>query len=278
MTRGTRAASDGETIRVPASLVAAGPPIEEFFDPAFAPMRSRVRALVEEQAVDGDALVPMATMVTARDGGGLRTFSGGLAHENGWLACRIARRLVHFEGVAQRALIVRAISEHPFVRLSTESRRLEFSDGVEKYRHTIDVELTRADGSLLLVEMKRDEGDLRDPHLRRTLAGAAEIYRRCGMDFVIVFRDEVFRDRRHRVNCELVASRQFLRIDRRHLVRLEGHASRHGRSTTYGALSESLEPSSRVHGDALVQALVTRRRVEMDVSRRLTRDTGLLIH
>ena len=47
-------------------------------------------------------------IIRADGGGALRTFNGGLAHENGWFASRKARRLLHWEGIAQLEFITRA--------------------------------------------------------------------------------------------------------------------------------------------------------------------------
>lgn len=278
-TAGGDAAVPQRFSRVPVAQIAAtARAVDDFVDDRFAPMRARIREIAGQHERDGDRLLPMATMVRASDGGALRTFSGGLAHENGWISCLKAKRILHWEGVAQRALIIRSMSDFAFIDINTECMRLEYSDGVTRHQHTIDVLLTRPDNSLVAVEVKRDEHDLRDVHLRRTLAGAHEIYRRCGIDFVIAFRDEIFADRHHRRNAELFASRQNVRIDRLHMLRLEDHAAAHGVRSTYGRLAEALEPASYVHGLSVLQALAVQRRVEIDIVAPLTRDTELTIH
>lgn len=271
-------ASNGE-LRIPVSQLALrAPSLDAYRDDSFEPARSRIRALVAEENIKNETLLPMATMVRAEDGGPLRTMAGNLAHENGWLSIFKAKRLLHWQGIAQRSLLIRTASDHRWVTCETENVRIEVSDGIQNYKHTIDVWLTREDGFQLGVEMKRDERDLEDPHTRRRIALAAECYRRCGIGFALMFRDEVYKSRHHRRNAELFASRSFVRVTSKHLERLEKHALLEGCMSTYGALAEALEPTSLLHGRALVQALTCRRRVEIDISEPLHAGSPLIIH
>lgn len=250
---------------------------DHFFDPEHKAMRDRIRRIERDVAVDGDEVTSMATMYRARDGGPLRTFSGGLTHENGFMYVRKARRLVHWEGAAQRALVIRCESDFAVERVYAESVGLEFMFKGELVSYTADVEMI-GPGRAMLVEVKRDERDLADPKLRYKLAATAEILRRCDIGFCVVFRDEIFRDRIHRANAELFASRAMTTVGRVHLERLESHAIRRGTVSTYGALAEALEPRSPQQGRALVQAMAVRRRVEIDITRRLNTETPLTIH
>ena len=80
-------------------------------------------ALKCERSRDNDG--QRIRMVRADDGGALRTFNGGLAHENGWLASRKARRLIHWQGTAQYDFLTCAEVEFNVVRLNlfTKARR-----------------------------------------------------------------------------------------------------------------------------------------------------------
>lgn len=66
-------------------------------------------------------------IVRAKNGGALRTFHGGLAHENGWFNSAKARRLLHFEGVAQRDFLLRAEVEPGVANMASEAVRFEFA-------------------------------------------------------------------------------------------------------------------------------------------------------
>lgn len=263
-----------------AQMLVRNPRPDHFLDPDQGPMRERIRRIVKdvEVDVDGDAMAVMATMYRAEDGGPLRTFSGGLTHENGFMHVRKAKRLVHWEGAAQRALIVRCESDFTALHVASESVGLEFPFEGEPVRYTADVEIVGADGSISVFEVKRDDRDLADPKLRYKLAATAEILRRCDIGFGVIFRDEIFRSRIHRANAELFASRALTSVGRVHLERLEAHAFSRGVQSTYGALAEALEPNSPQQGRALVQAMTVRRRVEIDITGRLTTDSPLTIH
>lgn len=255
-------------------LAMKAPQLDAYFDPEITPDRTRMRSIIDENRPNGDKLISAGTMFR----GPLRTFSGNLAHENGGFLSRKARKRLHWQGCAQRALLVRSESDFRYIRTDSECLRIVSSDGVQRYDHTIDVLLIRPDGSELAIEMKRDERDIECPMVRAKHAATHEVLRRCGIGFEVVFRDEIFRDRHHRKNAELFASRAFTHISRQHIERLEGLAMRLGLASTYGALAEALEPTSLVLGKAVLQALTVRRRVEIDITRPLTSDTPLTIH
>jgi len=258
-------------------MLVRNPRPDHFLDPEHKAMRDRIRRIERDVEVDGDEVASVATMHRAKDGGPLRTFSGGLTHENGVMYVRKARRLVHWEGEAQRALVIRCESDFAVEGVFSENVGLEFMFEGALVRYTADVEMIGL-GRRMLVEVKRDERDLAEPKLRYKLAAVAEILRRCDIGFCVIFRDEIFRNRIHRANAELFAARAMTTVDRVHIERLEGHALKQGAESTYGALAEALEPRSPQRGRALVQAMTVRRRVEIDITRRLTTDTPLTIH
>lgn len=259
-------------------MLVRSPRLDHFHDPEAPALAGRIRRIVDDARIDADAAVPMATMYRAANLGPLRTFSGGLAHENGWLAVHKCAGLAHWEGMAQRALVIRCQSDHAVHRVRTESLALGFVLDGEKVRYTIDVETIAADGAITVYEVKRDENDLANAAYRLKLAMVAEILRRCDISFRIIFRDEIFRNRIHEANAEMFAARAFTTIRREHVERIENHYARVGAETTLGALREALEPGMRNAGMALLQAFTVRRRVEIDLTGRLTADTPLTIH
>lgn len=259
-------------------LLVRGPRPDHYLDEEHEALNGRIRSLVRERDVETARLIPMARMYRAQNDGPLRTMSGNLAHENGWMTMSKAGRLLHWQGVAQRALLVRCESDFAIERVASESVGLEFPHGGRIVTLTFDVETVGPHGVRTVWEVKRDERDLADPDYRHALAIAAEIFRRCGIRFGVVFRDEIFVNRIHRANAELFAARAFATVGRRHVDRLEAHALSHGANSTYGALAEALEPTAANFGKALIQALAVRRRVEIDLTGRLRSDTPLTIH
>ena len=278
-----RSASDEaeapRSIRIPVSQLAMrAPRIDCLLDVAATPMRSRLRDLSSTWQTPGEETLSMATMVRAADGGHLRLQNVMLGHEHGRYASFKAGRPLVWEGTTHLAKIIHGECSHEALSIGTESVRFEIPIMGRLVRYTVDVELRLANGRLRLIEMKRDERDLEDPEYRLVLATVAEICRRCDIEFEIVLRDEIFASRRHRMNCELFASRAFTAVEPIHERRLDAHATERRGETTYGDLAAALDPARPVGAQALVQALTIRRRVEIDLSQRITVTTPIRIH
>lgn len=252
----------------------------DFVDPSLAPAVERVRALVGRQEFD-PGLIPRATMVRANDGAPLsplRTFTGRLAHENGIVPSRKSGRALGWEGENQYNMIIKAQTMHDVVHVATESVRFEYVDAGVPKKYTSDIELVGTGGRRRLIEMKRDEGDLADPDLCRTLAIVAELCRCCAISFEILFARDVFVSRIHRKQAGEFASRAFSGIDGVHRRALKEHAEDTGRNSTYGALRKALCPTDRRRGTAVVQAMTVARVVELDLVKRLREHTPVVLH
>ena len=248
-------------------------------DPTIEPSRTRVLDRRDpDMPVVGEELTGMGEMIVRVDGGSLRTFNGRQAHENGWWPSRKRARLQHWEGSAQRNAMMLAECGFDVNWAQTEARRFHFALGGRWRDYTCDLEVDMFDAPTEIWEIKRDDRALEDPDYRLTLAGVDEICRRVGMRFRIVMADEIFTGRHHRDNVELVASRRFVDVGPQHLRRLDAFAIGRGRQTTYGELAEALEPGWESRGRAIVQGLVVRRRVEIDLTRRLIGRTPVTIH
>lgn len=248
-------------------------------DPTIEPSRTNVlRRDDPDMPVADEELTGMGEMFVRSDGGSLRTFSGRLAHENGWWPGFKRRRLQHWQGAAQRNALMLAEVSHGVNWAQSEGRRFHFPLGGRWRGYTSDLEVDMFDAPTEIWEIKRDDRALDDPDYRLTLAGVDEICRRIGMRFRIVMADEIFANRHHRDNVELFASRRFVSIGPEHLRRLDAFAIGRGRETTYGELAEALEPGWRTRGMAIVQGLVARRRVEIDLTRRVIGRTPVTIH
>lgn len=270
---------DRQEIRIPLSqAVVAGIDLHrQLRDPTIAVDPTRVIARDEELPVADESLTGMGEMVVSADGGGLRTFSGKLAHENGWWPSLKRGRLLHWEGMAQRNAIASAECDFTVNWVQPEARRFHFHLGRTR-DYTCDLEVDRFDAPTEIWEIKRDDRALEDPDYRLTLAGVDEICRRIGLVFRIVMADEIFADHRHRNNVELFASRRFVTIGPDHLRRFEAFAARHGPETTYGELANVIDPACPARGAAVIQGLTVRRRVEVNLRELLTNRTPVRIH
>ena len=217
-------------------------------------------------------------IVRAADGGALRTFNGGLAHENGWLASKKAGRLLHFEGIAQRDFLVRAEVEPGVLTMASEAVRFEFSGPGGKEIYTADVELIAPDHTTTIIEIKRDRRDLSDPAYRDKLARVKQICDEYGMRFRVIFKDQIWLSIVHRRNATLFASRAFTSIRPEHRQRLEKHRSKTDGLTTFGDLADAIEPNNRRYGEAIVQGLTVARKVKIDLTRPLFDATQVTLH
>lgn len=217
-------------------------------------------------------------MIRADDGGALRTFNGGLAHENGWYTSRKAGRVLHWQGAAQYDFLARAEVEFAVVRVASESVRFEFIRQGKKQVYTVDVELVAPDGTVTLIEIKRDERDLADPEYRAKLTAVHEICDEHGIRFKVILRHQIWDSLVHRRNVMLFCSRRFVTILPEHLERLEAHERQVGTDTTFGSTAKAIVPNCPRTGEAVLQALTVTRRIEIDLTRSLLDTTPVTIH
>lgn len=214
----------------------------------------------------------------ADGGGSIRTFSGRRAHENGWYVSRKARRLLHWEGKAQFDFLTRAEVEFSVTSMTSEAARFEFVRGGKQQAYTVDVELVAPDGALTFIEIKRDENDLKDPEYRAKLGYVREICEEMGIRFRIIFRHQIWESLIHRRNVNLFSARRFVSVTPDHIHRLERHAREVGADATFGSLSDALDPTRRLMGEAVLQALTVARRVQIDLTRPILDATPITIH
>jgi hypothetical protein len=226
--------------------------------------------------IASDELVSMGTVILAEGGGSLRTFSGGLAHECGWWPSYKRRRLQFWEGISARDHLVASECNPDVDWMQSEGIGFRFFLDRKWRSYTADADM-RILGRRHVVEIKRNERDLLDPEYLLKLAAVAEICRRCGWIFRIVLTDEIFANRHHRENCERFAMRRFARVSPRRLERLESYALKNGPETTYWDLADALAPNAIEVGEAILQALAIRRRVSVDLTRRVHPQTPVVI-
>ena len=97
---------------------------------AHAPSHSLTQASLDHDQtlseIEAPGFVSNVAVIRSSDGGALRTFNGGLAHENGWYPSAKAGRLLHYEGIAQLEFVIRSEVDFNVARLATESVRFEF--------------------------------------------------------------------------------------------------------------------------------------------------------
>lgn len=237
------------------------------------PGRLRVQRLIEEADLD-DEVVSMGKFDISGDGRSLRTFNGKKASEVAIMNCAKSHHMLHVEGATAEKFVISQQVAHETLAIATEAMIVSWNGG----RHLPDVLLYREQGGFVVREIKRDENDLRNPRLRHNIAIASEILRRAGIDYSIVYRREIFANIRHRKNAHLFASRGFAHVSRRQLDALDDRLASRGSEATWGEIVELLDPIDRIGAVASAQALVVRRRIEIDLTRRVHDRLPIILH
>lgn len=249
-------------------------------DEAYEPSNTRLReiGIMSELHPDigSDDLISMGQVIFAEGGGSLRTYSGGLNHVCGWWPSWKRRRLQHWEGIPAYYHLLAAECDFDVDWMQSEGIGFRFYLDRKWRGYTADADMWIA-GRRHVVEIKRTERDLQDSDYRLKLAAVAEICRRCGWIFRIVLADEIFANRHHRENCERFAMRRMATVAPRHIDRLENFAVRNGPESTYWDVAAALAPTCIEAGEAILQALTIRRRVRIDLTRRVHAQTPILI-
>lgn len=249
----------------------------QLVDPAIRPSRSNIVPALRMPEVGAEMNVG-AEMFVERNGGSLNWVHGRQTSDCGWWVSYVTQTLQHWRGWAHHMALKKAEVAWSVQRAQSEARAFRFHLGGKWRYYTCDLEVIRTDGAIEIIELKANERNLKDPDYRLTLAGVAEICRRVGMRFRLVLADELFADRHHRHNVELFASRRFAHVSTDHIRRLEGHAMRNGPETTYGELASLLQPDWPVAGKAVIQALLVRRRVKIDLTGLVSDSSPVTIH
>lgn len=189
-------------------------------DPSVFPDRTRLIATTELPIAD-ERLTTLGQMILPENGGSLRTFSGNLAHENGWWSSYKRCRLQHWQGETQRYALLAAECDFPIEWAQSEPCCIRAALGDQWFEWYADLHVRRHNDLDELWEIKRDELSLEDPQYALKLAIMDEICRRIGMRFRLVMASEIILNRHHRSNLELFASRRFLRILPEHMQGLK---------------------------------------------------------
>ena len=210
----------------------------------------------------GEDLIEMARIRVNPSGIPVRTFSGGLTHQNGWFSSAKARVLLHWEGIAAKNLILLHECRTETIRFLSEPMTFLLP---AKEQYTPDLLIHHQNGQVEVVEVKSRQRSLWDEDYRRKLGTTAEICRRVGWSFSIVLGDEIFANREHEKNCRLFSDRRFTRVEPEQVSALHRLATVEP-FMSYGELARAMKPDSMPKGKAVVQALLARRLVDIDLT------------
>ena len=145
---------------------------------------------------------------------------------------------------------------HPFEILIMRNGRLE--------RYRPDCVRQFRDGTIELIEVKRDDGDLDDPEYREKLATVADLARICGWRFRVMHYAEIAGASLHSHSRALTP--RILNVDAlfgsrsmeltSHENRIAGRAVSSGGAVEWGHLRDRLSASDPLRGDAAIERLL----------------------
>ena len=157
---------------------------------------------------------------------------------------RLEEALAHFHEVSAETVDYEC---HPLL--------CEFvgSHGPTRYRP--DAARQLADGRVQAIEVKRTPRDLEDPDVRERLALAAELFRRCGWEFLVLFADDIVGPPARRMNVAALYTRRTMQLSRDE-HRTIGRLVADGKPVIWGDLSQRLAPADHLHGNAVIERLL----------------------
>lgn len=127
-------------------------------------------------------------------------------------------------------------------------------------------------GRVELIEVKRTPADLSEPSYRRKLGAVAEIVRRGGWDFRILYHAAITGPRWRMRNVEALYARRYLLLDREEQDVVNAFVM-NGDPMTWLALRDILAPDNPRRGNAVIENAIALGRIDVDLDQRITCST-----
>ena len=237
-------------------------------------LRSRIRR--ESDRWTGlDEVSRLAQVVVLEYGGRANSvIKRGQTHLRSRMFCRKPGTQQVVEGRGHRDLTmwndvnpqVLDFNAHPFL-ITAQDRGNRFDYSPDHIR------LMR-DGKIELIEVKRSPADLRDPLYRAKLGAIAEIVRRGGWHFRILYHHDITGPRWRMPNVEALYSRRFLLLSRLEQDVVTAFVLR-GVPSTWADLRDSIAPDDPRRGNAVIENAIALGRIDADLDARFTAATVL---
>lgn len=186
-------------------------------------------------------------------------------------------RTYHWEGLAERALIHEAEISPQIVDYEMNGSTLEFTFEEKVVRYTPDQVRQYVDGSVEAIEAKSDQRGFSGAAYGRMLDRAEAILARIRWGFRRVTFQDIVGSERHARNVGTVQSRRFVTVKPGHVEMLGNLRLAGCFVTSCGHLADLFEPDQPLYGMAVVQALMVRRHVHIDLKSTLGPDTAVWI-
>jgi hypothetical protein len=123
-------------------------------------------------------------------------------------------------------------------------------------------------GTIELIEVKRTPADLAKPGYVDKLGAVAEIARRGGWEFRIIYHDEIEGPYWRMPNVEGIYSRRFMLVDRGEQDAITAFVLG-GAETTWAELRERIAPLDALRGNAVIENAIALGRIDVDLDERI---------
>ncbi|UZK68775.1 Tn7 transposase TnsA N-terminal domain-containing protein [Sphingomonas sp. S1-29] len=130
------------------------------------------------------------------------------------------------------------------------------------------------DGTIELIEVKRTPADLDDPAYREKLGAVAEIARRAGWNFRILYHADIIGPRWRMQNVEGVYARRFMLVSRREQDVITSFVLR-GEDATWADIRGRIAPHDHRRANAVIENAIALGRIDVDFDQRFTAATIL---
>jgi hypothetical protein len=242
------------------------------------PSESGSRSLIHRRAVRWQGLEEasrMAQIVVLEHGGHARpVINRGQQHLRSRMGSRKTGHQQVVEGRGHRDLAmwnevnpdVIDYQAHPFL--------IRGQAGDEWFDYYPDHIRLMRDGRIELIEVKRTPADVDDLAYRRKLGMVAEIARRGGWTFRILYHADIAGPRWRMRNVEGIYANRYLLLDRQEQDVINAFVMR-GTTTVWSTLRHLVAPSDQRRGNAVIENAIALGRVGVELDQRITCGTVL---
>lgn len=189
---------------------------------------------------------------------------------------RKVRRAFPWESYAERAYFRCCEVDAKVTRYLAQPHRLEIAAGQPRpLIYFPDVRVEYADGRVEFVEIKKTEEELADPDYAAKLAGAEAVYKALGWEFRIVIAEEEIDVDPLYSNAKRICADRHSLIVRPAVVKIE-EAFHAETQIAFGKAEEIVARAAGIpldHAVAILRAMVCTRRIAIEPSKRLRRDS-----
>ena len=153
---------------------------------------------------------------------------------------------------------------HPFhIRGQVQGKRFDyFPDHIRLLR----------DGTIELIEVKRTPADLDKPEYREKIAAVAEIARRAGWSFRVLYHADITGPRWRIRNVEAVYARRFLLVSRSEQNAISAFVLG-GADSTWSTLRQRVSPRDPRRGEAVLENAIALGRIDVNLDERIVEST-----